>query len=89
MAEKSENVICKNKESNIFTTQTSFPLLLAAAEAAALFSKSVRTWRSWDIFGKIPKPVRIGHATYWRPEELKAWVAAGCPDRETWEAMRE
>jgi hypothetical protein len=64
-------------------------LVLTAADAAAMFQKSVRAWRTWDATGKIPKPLRIGHATYWRPEELKAWVAAGCPDRETWEAMQE
>jgi predicted DNA-binding transcriptional regulator AlpA len=64
-------------------------LVLTAAEAAEMFQKSVRTWRNWDITGKIPKPMRIGRSIYWQPEELKAWVAAGCPDRETWEAMRE
>jgi prophage regulatory protein len=64
-------------------------LVLTAAEAAAMFQKSVRTWRTWDAAGKIPKPIRVGRAMYWRPEELKAWVAAGCPNRETWEAMRE
>jgi predicted DNA-binding transcriptional regulator AlpA len=64
-------------------------LVFTAAEAAAMFQKSIRTWRTWDSSGKIPKPLRIGRATYWRPEELRAWVAAGCPDRETWDAMRE
>jgi len=64
-------------------------LVLTAAEAATLFQKSTRTWRTWDATGIIPKPMRIGRATYWRPEELKTWVAAGCPDRETWEAMQD
>jgi prophage regulatory protein len=64
-------------------------LVLTAVEAAAMFQKSVRTWRTWDAAGRIPKPIRVGRAMYWRPEELKAWVAAGCPNRETWEAMRE
>ena len=68
---------------------TADKLVLTAAEAAAMFQKSLRTWRTWDAAGQIPKPLRIGHATYWRPEELKAWVAAGCPDRETWESLRE
>jgi predicted DNA-binding transcriptional regulator AlpA len=60
-------------------------LIFTAAEASALFHKSARTWRTWDSSGKIPRPIRIGRSTYWRPEELQAWVAAGCPDRETWE----
>jgi hypothetical protein len=33
--------------------------------------------------------LRIGRATYWRPDELKEWIAVDCPDRETWEAMQE
>jgi predicted DNA-binding transcriptional regulator AlpA len=61
------------------------PLILTAAEAAAIFKKSARTWRTWDATGKIPRSIRIGRSTYWRPEELYAWVAAGCPNREVWE----
>jgi predicted DNA-binding transcriptional regulator AlpA len=78
-----------NMESSSNTEVATDKLVLTTSEAAAIFQKSVRTWRSWDAAGKIPKPMRIGRATYWRPEELRAWVAAGCPDRETWEAMRE
>jgi len=39
--------------------------------------------------GRIPRPIHIGRSVFWRPKELKAWVAAGCPDRQTWEALRE
>jgi prophage regulatory protein len=59
-----------------------------AVDAAAMFHKSPRTWRTWDSTGRIPRPIRIGRTTYWRPEELQAWVAAGCPDRETWETQQ-
>jgi len=65
------------------------PLLLRAAEAAILCGTSVRTWRIWDTTGKIPQPIRIGRVTFWRYDELRAWVAAGCPDRVTWEASRQ
>jgi predicted DNA-binding transcriptional regulator AlpA len=64
-------------------------LLLTAVEAAAMFHKTVRTWRIWDSSGKIPSPIRIMRSTYWRQEELKEWVAAGCPDRESWDALKE
>lgn len=64
------------------------PLLLTASEAAAMFKASERTWRTWDTMGRIPKPIRIGRKVFWRPEDLKAWVAAGCPDRASWEVMR-
>jgi predicted DNA-binding transcriptional regulator AlpA len=38
--------------------------------------------------GRIPKPIRIGRKPFWRPEDIKAWVVAGCPDRETWEVLK-
>ena len=68
------------------TDQKPTPLLLTAKQAAPLCGKSLRTWRSWDSAGFIPRPVRIGRSTFWRAEELKAWVAAGCPCRAEWEA---
>jgi predicted DNA-binding transcriptional regulator AlpA len=60
-------------------------LLLKAEEAAQLFGKSLRTWRSWDSAGHIPRAVRIGRTTFWRLGELNEWVEAGCPGRAEWE----
>jgi len=65
------------------------PLLLRAPEAAVLCSTSTRTWRTWGTIGKIPRPIHIGRIPFWRYDELKAWVDAGCPNRTTWDAMRE
>ena len=62
------------------------PLLLTAKQAAAICGKSLRTWRTWDAAGWIPKPVRIGRSTLWRADELRKWVVAGCPRRAEWEA---
>lgn len=64
------------------------PLLLRAAEAAAQCGVALRTWRAWDSAGRIPHPMRIARSTRWRADELRAWVAAGCPDRETWQALQ-
>ena len=64
-------------------------LLLTAAEAAKRCGCSVRTWRTRDRSGLTPPPIRIGRALYWRPEELVAWVEAGCPDRKTWMVQRD
>lgn len=60
------------------------PLLLRATEAAALFRISERTWRSWDALGIVPKPIQLGRAKWWRPQELADWAAAGCPNRKVW-----
>ena len=61
-------------------------LLVTAKQAAAMCGKSLRTWRTWDSAGWIPRPVRIGRSTLWRVGELQEWVAAGCPRRDEWEA---
>lgn len=59
-------------------------LLLTARQASKRCAKSLRTWRSWDSAGWIPRPVRIGRSTLWRADELRAWIAAGCPRRADW-----
>jgi prophage regulatory protein len=64
------------------------PLLLTARQAASMCGKSLRTWRTWDAAGWIPRPVRIGRSTLWRTDELRDWVAAGCPRRAEWEARK-
>jgi predicted DNA-binding transcriptional regulator AlpA len=64
------------------------PLLLSARRAASICGKSLRTWRTWDAAGWIPRPVRIGRSTLWRADELREWVAAGCPRRAEWEARQ-
>lgn len=63
-------------------------LLVTAKQAAAMCGKSLRTWRTWDAAGWIPRPVRIGRSTLWRVDELRDWIAAGCPRRDEWEARR-
>jgi len=63
-------------------------LLISAKQAAQMCGKSLRTWRSWDAAGWIPRPVRIGRSTLWRADELREWVVAGCPRRDEWEARQ-
>lgn len=63
-------------------------LLLTAKQAASMCGKSLRTWRTWDAAGWIPRPVRIGRSTLWRADELREWVAAGCPRRAEWEVRQ-
>jgi predicted DNA-binding transcriptional regulator AlpA len=65
---------------------TASAMLLTAKQAAATCSKSVRTWRSWDAAGKVPRAIRIGRSTLWRLEDLRSWVELGCPPRREFEA---
>ncbi len=64
------------------------PLVVDARRLAALLCAGVRTVRTWDAAGKLPAPVRIGGRVVWRTDEIRAWLAAGAPDRETWAALR-
>lgn len=65
------------------------PLLLDATTAAGLCGVSRRTWFSWQSCGAIPAAVlRRGRVVRWRREEIEAWVAAGCPARDRWQAMK-
>jgi predicted DNA-binding transcriptional regulator AlpA len=48
----------------------------------------LRTVRTWDAAGKLPAPLRIGGRVVWRMDEVRAWLDAGAPDRETWTARR-
>jgi prophage regulatory protein len=63
------------------------PLVVDAKGAAQLLSSGLRTVRSWDAAGKLPAPIRIGGRVVWLVEDIRAWLKAGAPDRETWEAM--
>lgn len=64
-------------------------LALPAKDAAALCGVSRAQWWKLHAAGKIPLPVRLGtRAPRWRVDELRAWLEADCPDRQTWEKMR-
>ncbi len=60
-----------------------------AATLAKLLNASVRSIRTYDQCGAIPAPIRIGGRVLWRVEEIREWVMAGSPDRETWNAIRD
>ena len=64
-------------------------LLVSAKDAARLLDISrAQLWKLHSQ-GKIPMPVRLGtRAPRWRMDELRAWLAAGCPDRLTWQKMQ-
>ena len=68
-------------------TQTE-PLVADARRLAVLLGSGVRTVRTWDASGKLPKPIRIGGRVVWRVVEIREWLAAGAPDRATWEARK-
>ena len=65
------------------------PRLAADAKTlAAMLGISARHVRTLDASGKLPRPVKIGGCVRWFIDEIRAWLAAGTPDRAEWEALR-
>jgi predicted DNA-binding transcriptional regulator AlpA len=69
-------------------TWTGQPLLITAETLATFLAREIRdVWRD-NQAGRIPRPVTLGDATYWRLKEIRQWVRAGCPTRLEWETRR-
>jgi prophage regulatory protein len=64
------------------------PLVVDARGLARLLSSGKRTVGTWNAAGKIPAPIRIGGRVVWVVSEIRAWLAAGAPEREAWDAIR-
>lgn len=63
--------------------------LLTAKSLGQMLSLSKRQIFRLNSCGKIPAPIRIGGAVRWPESTILAWLAAGAPDRKTWQAMKE
>jgi predicted DNA-binding transcriptional regulator AlpA len=64
------------------------PLVADAKLLAKMLLVGVRSIRTWDASGKLPKPVKIGTRTVWILREIRDWLKAGAPDRATWERVK-
>ena len=66
-------------------------LLMDVRDVAKELKVSVRhVWKLHEC-GRLPEPIRLGCSVRWRrhgPEGLEAWITAGCPARDDWEAAR-
>lgn len=56
-------------------------LLLNTRETSRMLRLSEKTLYTLEKTGRMPKAIRIGSAVRWSYEELKAWIAAGCPSQ--------
>ncbi len=63
-------------------------LLLDTQTVAKLLGVSDRTVWAYANSGQMMRPIRIGRAVRWPRNELFAWVNAGCPTHEQWQALR-
>ena len=65
------------------------PLLLSARDLAAMLRLGLRTIRSLDSAGRLPRPLRITPGCVrWRYDEIRAWLDAGAPCRQVWARLR-
>jgi len=64
------------------------PLTVDAAHLAKLLGVGVRSIRTWDYSGKIPRPLALGGRRVWYLPEVRSWLANGAPSREEWEARK-
>lgn len=63
-------------------------LTVDAAGAARLLGISASHLFALRRTGRLgPAPIRLGRAVRYRTADLAAWVAAGCPSRDRWQAM--
>jgi len=65
------------------------PMLLSAADLAALLRVSSATIWRLRASGKLPRPLNsLGRQLLrWNADEVRRWVKAGMPDLRTWEVL--
>ena len=63
--------------------------LLSAEAVGTMLSLSRRQIFRLNSCGKIPKPIRIGGVVRWSEKSISEWLAAGAPDRKTFDATSE
>jgi predicted DNA-binding transcriptional regulator AlpA len=64
------------------------PLLVDIKQATALCGISEASWYRLKALGRVPAAVKLGARVLWRIDDLRLWVAWGCPDRKTFEARK-
>jgi len=74
----------QTKASNIRET-----LAISARDLKEMLNVSLRQIWRLNSAGKLPRPIRLGGSVRWSRAEIQQWFEAGCPDRRSWEAMRE
>ncbi len=70
------------------TDSVTEPLLISAKDVARMLNVSLRTlWRLRSA-GDVPAPLTIGATVRWRVDELRKFIAEGCPKRQARENGR-
>jgi len=62
--------------------------LLTAKTLGEMLSLSKRQVFRLNSCARLPKPLRIGGSVRWAESTIAKWLAAGAPDRRSFEAMQ-
>ena len=63
--------------------------LMPRIKFASLIAVPTRTFDRMQSAGLLPRPVAIGGKTKrWSRAEVDGWIAAGCPPRAKWDAIK-
>ena len=63
--------------------------LIDVKKLAEVLSVSIRQVFRLKAENKIPAPVNIGGSIRWKRSEIELWMKWNCPDRTTFEAMKQ
>ena len=83
----SESQLQKKTRDNVETEGTARLALTAEQVAQVMGISRSHVWRLHSS-GHLPCPVRLGRAVRWDRKTLEAWLEAGGPPRDRWEARR-
>lgn len=65
------------------------PLLCDGYGVCAALGIKWSKFHSMKRSGRFPiQPIRLGRSVRFRVRDVEAWVAAGCPNSDKWQAMR-
>src|SRR5262249_28093460 len=78
-----------NTPAEILTKNVPDPLLCDSGGLCQILGCSPATLFRRKSAGQLLPGIKWGGKLLWRLDEVKAWVAAGMPDAETWLAMQE
>ncbi len=70
----------QNEDSRLSTQAVQ---MIDVRELAKLLRISTRHVERSDAAGLIPAPIRLSRSKRWRLDEIKRWLTAGAPDRES------
>lgn len=65
--------------SNASLDFATLPPLIGVKTVASVCTFSTRTVYRMSDAGRMPRPIKLGALVRWRTDEIRQWIADGCP----------